>query len=98
MRRRMPRTLRVRALIAAAEIGPRRDAAYSGTSGTLYRRLHQKQVRGCLNGRRNESDPLSAADPRLFAILVGIFVIMLILRSVRYAFAQPRRRVSEMHP
>jgi hypothetical protein len=36
--------------------------------------------------------------PSFFAILVGIFVIVLILRSVRYAFAQPRRRVSEMHP
>jgi hypothetical protein len=36
--------------------------------------------------------------PGFFAILVGIFVIVLVLRSVRYAFAQPRRRVSEMHP
>jgi hypothetical protein len=36
--------------------------------------------------------------PGFFAILVGIFVIMLILRSVRYAVVQPRRRVSEMHP
>jgi hypothetical protein len=36
--------------------------------------------------------------PGFFAILVGIFAIVLILRSVRYAFAQPRRRVSEMHP
>jgi hypothetical protein len=36
--------------------------------------------------------------PGFFAILVGIFVIVLILRSVRYAFAQPLRRVSEMRP
>ncbi len=62
----------------------RRGAAYSVTERYALAVSTKKPVRGCLSDAMSQIHYLPLT-PGFFAILVGNFVIVVILRSVRYA-------------